>query len=127
MVAVSHSGIGAKYQLSRFLWLCQLLSYLISRTTGHWKWDFYNLGNVKNVALLSIFSISVITCLLLVLATSMVISGLVPICDSEHSWWLYSTASLGHQAASTITFSDIPHYPDSEPTSPCPILIMQST
>ena len=34
-----------------------------------------------------------------VLATSKAISGQVPTCDRVNSWRLYSTASLGHQAA----------------------------
>ena len=33
------------------------------------------------------------------------------------SWQLYSAASVGHQS----------HYPDTELTSPCPILIMSNT
>ena len=71
-----------------------------------------------------------IVCLLLlyVLTTSKVISGRVPTCDRAHSWLLYSAAQLGNQAASTMTwFSTHSHYPDPEPTSPCPILIMPST
>ena len=41
--------------------------------------------------------------LLYVRATCKVISGQVPTCDSAHSLWLYSAASLGHQATSTMT------------------------
>ena len=48
-------------------------------------------------------------------------------CDSAHSWWLYSAASREHQAVGTMTCYPIQsHYPDNEPTSPCPILIMLS-
>ena len=63
-------------------------------------------------------------CLLLfyVLATSTVISGSIPTCDSVHSWQLCSVGSLGDQSASTMTR----YYPDTEPTNHCPILIMSS-
>ena len=62
-----------------------------------------------------------------ILATSEVISGWVPTCDSAHSWWLHSAASLGHQTAGTRTcYPTQSHYPDTEPTGPCPILIMPS-
>ena len=40
-----------------------------------------------------------------------------------HSWWLYSAAPLGHQFMVLVASS---HYPDTEPTSPFPILIMLS-
>ena len=45
-----------------------------------------------------------IVCLLFfyVLATSKVISGRVLTCDSAHSWELYSAASVGNQATSTM-------------------------
>ena len=63
-----------------------------------------------------------------VLATSNVISGWILTCDSSHSWWLYSAAPLGQQTASTMTWNLFQsYYPDNEPTSPCPILIMPST
>ena len=56
-----------------------------------------------------------------VLATSAVISGRVPTCNSHsvHSWW------LGDQAASTMIWypNQLP-YPDAEPASPCPVLNM---
>ena len=52
---------------------------------------------------------------------------LVPTCDSVHLWQLYSAASLGHQTAGTMTcYPTQSHYPDTEPTSLCPILIMLS-
>ena len=61
--------------------------------------------------------------LLYVLAASKVI----PTCDRAHSWQLYSAASLGHQACSTMTcYPKQSHYPDTEPISPCTILIMSS-
>ena len=48
--------------------------------------------------------ISLFACFLFyILATSKVISGRVQTYDSVHSWQLYSAASLGHQAASTMT------------------------
>ena len=63
-----------------------------------------------------------------ILATSKVVSGRVPTCHSVHLWRLYSAARLGNQVASTMTqFPTQSHYPDTEPTSPCPILIMSST
>ena len=53
--------------------------------------------------------------------------GLLPSCDSVHSGQLYSPASLGHQAAGTITgYPTQSHYPNTEPTSPCLNLIMLS-
>ena len=59
-----------------------------------------------------------------VLATSKVISGGVPTCDSVHSWQLYSAASL---ATGSITYYPTQsHYPDTERTNLCPILIMLS-
>ena len=41
-----------------------------------------------------------------VLATSKVIAGWVPTCDSAHSWRLYSAASLRHQTS--VPWPDIP-------------------
>ena len=53
---------------------------------------------------------------------------LVLTCNSAHSWQLYSAASLEHQATSTMTcYANQLHYPDVEPSSHCPILIMPST
>ena len=69
------------------------------------------------------------TCLLFfyVIVASKVISGCVPTCDGAHSWQLYSAASLGHQVARTMTcYPNHSHSHDTEPTSPCPILIMPS-
>ena len=65
-----------------------------------------------------------------VLAISKVISGRVLTSDSAHSWQLYSAAPLWNQATSTmIRYPTQLHYPDTEPSSPCPwlILIMLST
>ena len=60
-----------------------------------------------------------------VLGTSTVISGQVPTCDSAHSYWIYSAGPLEDQATSTITWYPMhSHYPDTEPTSPYPNLIM---
>ena len=58
-------------------------------------------------------------CLLFdVLATSKVISGWVPTCDSVHSRWLYRGASLEHQSARTRTcYPAQSYYPDTEQTS----------
>ena len=58
-----------------------------------------------------------------VLATFM-----VPTCDNAHSWQLFSAALLGEWATSTMTlYHTKSYYLDTEPTSPCPILIMPST
>ena len=49
--------------------------------------------------------------------------------DSAHSWRLYNAASLEHQATMTCYPAIailLSHYPDTEWTSPCPILIMPS-
>ena len=63
-----------------------------------------------------------------VLGTCKVISGWIPSCDSAQPWWPYSPAPLWDQASSTMTqCSTQSHYPDPEPTSPCPILIISST
>ena len=49
-------------------------------------------------------------------------------CESVHSWRLYSAAPLVNQAVSTMTcYPTQSHYPVTEPTNPCPILIMPST
>ena len=54
-----------------------------------------------------------------VLATSNVIAGRIPTCNNMDSWWLYSAASLGHQANGTMTCYPIQsHYPDTVPISP---------
>ena len=58
-----------------------------------------------------------------VLATSRIISGWALTCYSAHLWGLYSAASLGNQATSTC-YPTQSHFPDTEPTSPCPTLIM---
>ena len=63
-----------------------------------------------------------------VLAKSKVISGRVPTSDCAHSWRHYSVASLGNQAASTMTwYPTVSDYPGTEQTNPCPILILPST
>ena len=74
------------------------------------------------------FPVKFVCCLFYILTRSKVISGLVPTCDSAHSWWLYSAAPLGKQANNTMTwYPTHSHYPDTEPTSPCPMLIRPST
>ena len=65
-------------------------------------------------------------CLLLnyALTTSKVISGWVPTCDRTPSWQLYHAAPLGNQGIHTITWYPTQSpYPDTDPTSPFPILI----
>ena len=62
-----------------------------------------------------------------VLAISKIISGWVPTYDSAHSWCLCSAASLRHQSTGTMTcYPTQSHYPVTDPTSHCPILIMLS-
>ena len=64
----------------------------------------------------------------LVPATATPISWWAPTCDSMHSQQFYSLAPLGNQAEGTmIQFPTQPHYPDTELTSPCPILLLLST
>ena len=68
-------------------------------------------------------------CLLFyVLETSKVVSGWVPTCYSAHSCGLYCGASLGNQTISTMTwYPTQSHYSDTEPTSPCPLLMTPNT
>ena len=48
--------------------------------------------------------------------------------DNAHSWRLYCAAPLGDQAGWTITwYPTQSHYPDTEPTSPYPLLLMPIT
>ena len=62
-----------------------------------------------------------------VLATFKVMSGRELTCDSAHSWRLWSTAPLGDQTMSPlIWYPTQSHFPNTEPTSSCPILIMSS-
>ena len=52
-----------------------------------------------------------------ILTTSKVISG--------HLYWLYDAVPLRHQATGTITeYPTQSHYPGTELTSPCPLLII---
>ena len=45
--------------------------------------------------------------------------------DDQITWWLYSAARLGYQATTTmIQYPTQSHYPDTELTRPCPILLM---
>ena len=58
----------------------------------------------------------------------MVVGRGVLTCDSTDSRRLYSAASLEYEAASTMIYSPIQlHYPDTERTSHCSILILLST
>ena len=58
-----------------------------------------------------------------ILAPSKVISGWLLTCDSVQSWWFDSAASSGNQAAGMTWYPPHSHYPDSELTMPCPILL----
>ena len=52
-----------------------------------------------------------------ILTASKVVSEKTPICDSAHSWWLYSAAPLRNQAASIMSrYPTQLHDPDSELT-----------
>ena len=63
-----------------------------------------------------------------IFGTSTVISGWVPTCDNVHSWWLYSAVLLQNQASSNMTqYHNQSYYPETELTSPCPILFIPST
>ena len=54
------------------------------------------------------------------LGASTVISG-----TGAHSWQLFSAAALGYQDTSAMTqYPTQLHYPNTEPTSPFPILLM---
>ena len=62
-----------------------------------------------------------------VLATSKVISERVLTCDNAHLWQLYSVAAMEDQVTSIVTrYPTQSHYPGTEPTSLCRILIMPS-
>ena len=61
-------------------------------------------------------------------ATANLIAGRVPTCGSLQSWLLHSAAPQGNQSVSTmISYPTQSLHPDTEPTSPCPIIIMLST
>ena len=61
-------------------------------------------------------------------STSKVISRRTLTCDSACSWRLYSAAPFGDQDGISVTWCPTQsHYPNTEPTSPSPILIMLST
>ena len=63
-----------------------------------------------------------------ILTTFKVISGGVPTCDSALTLGLNSASHLGNHATSTMTrYPTQSHFPDTEETSPCPILIMPRT
>ena len=62
----------------------------------------------------------------LLLATLKVISEQVPTCDRAQV--MFAFVLLPHwETRMSATWHDIPHYPVTEPTSPCPIPIMLST
>ena len=58
---------------------------------------------------------------------TILVGGWVLTFYSAHSWRLYNAVSLEHQAAGTMTcYPTQSLYPNTEQTSPCPILIMPS-
>ena len=63
-----------------------------------------------------------------VIATSKVISGWASACDTVRSWRCYRAFPLVNQATSIMTvYLSQSRYPDTELTSPCPILFILST
>ena len=61
------------------------------------------------------------------LTTSKVISVQVPTCGSVQLWRLYSAATQGVQPTATMNqYPTQSHYPDTELTSPCPILVISN-
>ena len=92
------------HQSEHLLWFLAMCWLVYERWLDRWSLEFY------------------------ILLTSKVISGRVQTCNSVHSWWFYSAAPLSHQAANTMTWYLTQwHYTDTELTSPCLILLMQST
>ena len=85
------------------------------------NWEVRNLSGDPETERLEFRFLIRVVCLLLyyVLAIATVILGQVSTCDSTHTWWVYS--------ADTTWFPTQSHYPDTEPTIPCLILIMPST
>ena len=56
-----------------------------------------------------------------ILATSKVITEWASTCNSVHSWWLHSAASLADQVTTMAWYLTQSHYPVSRLTSPCSI------
>ena len=95
---------------------CLMHTYGMAPVTELWQWRHYYYSLVVRWGMKLLYSCG----------TSPV-GEWVLTCDSAHSWWLYSSASLEHQATSTMTcYPTELHYPDTELTSPFPILIMPS-
>ena len=64
---------------------------------------------------------------LYILASSKVISGWTPTCDSAHSYQLHTAAPLREQSIGALTrYPTQSYYPDTELTSPRPTLAMLS-
>ena len=62
-----------------------------------------------------------------ILVTSRVISEWVPTCNSVYTGRLYSAVPMGNHATDTMTwYSSQLHSPNTEPSSPCPTLLMLS-
>ena len=101
--------------------LCNVKDFLV-------KFTIYIRNKSGSAIILSNLVIRFVCLLFYVLATSKVISGWVPTCDSAHSWRLYGAAPLEDQAISTMTwYPTQSHDPDIKPTSLCLIPIMPST
>ena len=64
----------------------------------------------------------------IIAATSKIMSGWVPICESAHAWRFYSAAPLGNQSPRIMTrYLNQSHYLDMDLTSPCLNLVMLGT
>ena len=99
--------------MQSFLWNCKPL-YIIIVYVHNW----FNAYNYIHTVCLLLFY---------VLGTYKVISGRVSTYDSVQSWQLYSASSLGYQTTIIMTcYPTQSHYPDTEPTRPCPLLILPS-
>ena len=108
------SDVQSTYELSTLFCLCSRSPYIC-------MWCNREISS-------KMVSAQVFFCwLFYILATSKVISGRIMTDDSAQPWRLDSAASLGDQGSSIVTWYPTQlHSTDTEPTSPCPILIMPS-
>ena len=113
-----HANPGVPYSI-----YTELKFHIDKCIMSNWQDEWNSAGANKLYSVKPVLSLFVVLCPINIYG----LSGWVPTCDSVHSWELYSAASLEHQAAGTMTCYPIEsHYPDTELTSPCPILIMPS-
>ena len=96
------------------------LTIAICASWVRWMWEILCLEQESNPNRWVFFLLEVY-----IRATSKVIWGWVPTCDSSHSWQLHSAVPLDNRAAGAMTqYPTQSHYPDIEQTSPCLILLM---